>query len=661
MKKILVGIFAFLTVCFFFSCKQEDDETTPPSSCTVTLYANGGSMTNGSTESTKTYTVSYGAKDYLPSASDLGLTRENFFFLGWAESTNATEYKYQDEAYIQFYSDLTLYAVWKATESETFYISANGSDETGTGTEENPFATLAKATEEMTSRYADYAFIISGAISTETISFNDTAISSSLSANSITISGATGSETDSISPKGSSSIFVISTTRIPVLIKNITLKNGSGYAFTGKTLGGAVHVTSSSAEVSFSNVVFTENTADYGAAVFSNGIVTFSNCTFTKNSAQKAGGALHNEGTMIVEKCTISGNSSSEIAGGIYNKLSFTLKNTEISENTALSGGGIYNSGTIEMDSNCTISKNSASTKGAGIYNDGTFSTTGGTISENKFLTEDGIGAGIYNSKNLTLKSDVKNHTVATNGAALYNDSNGTVLFAKGKISENSSENGGAIFNKGSLTIAGGTITKNSAVNYGGAVYSTGSLTITYCNISSNMAKNGGGIALCGDGIEGIFSYGTISSNTAENGGGFYIEDAIFSMTKGSIGDEITELYGQIKDNIATSYGGGVYLKSGTLIVNAGIISAYGKRKITYDDISGTYIYSGNKAGANSGTATAGIYANCGNAWFSENGTIKKSGEVLTGTEITVDGTNCHYSDEDVVVGIDGWSATVGE
>lgn len=115
----------------------------------------------------------------------------------------------------------------------------------------------------------------------------------------------------------------------------------------------------------------------------------------------------------------------------------------------------------------------------------------------------------------------------------------------------------------------------------------------------------------------------------------------------------------QIRDNTATDYGGGVYLKSGSLIVNAGAVSAYGKRRITYTDTSGNYVYWGNRAGENGGTDSESSYSSCGNSWFSESGSVRRSGEVLTGTEITVGGTDCRYSDDDLVAGVSGWSGIV--
>ena len=68
-----------LTFCFV-SC-----ETATENTCTITFDANGGSIT------TATQTVTAGEKTALKSASELGLSRTNYAFVGWATKSDATE------------------------------------------------------------------------------------------------------------------------------------------------------------------------------------------------------------------------------------------------------------------------------------------------------------------------------------------------------------------------------------------------------------------------------------------------------------------------------------------------------------------------------------------------------------------------------------------
>ena len=74
--------------------------------CTVTFDANGGSIT------TATQTVTAGEKTALKSATELGLSRTNYAFVGWATKSDATTAEYADGAEVTLSDDLRLYAIW---------------------------------------------------------------------------------------------------------------------------------------------------------------------------------------------------------------------------------------------------------------------------------------------------------------------------------------------------------------------------------------------------------------------------------------------------------------------------------------------------------------------------------------------------------------------
>ena len=684
MRKSTLICFVLFASLAVLSCRENGDEYTPPETCTVTLYANGGTMTNGDTSSTirKTYTVAYGEELLLDSAEDLGLTYSGQHFLGWAEQQSSTSITYNNQVLLQIYSDLILYAVWKAAETETYYISASGDDSTGDGSAANPFATLDKAVTKITSKYNDYIFSISGETTSGGISFTDS-VYSSLEANSVTITGATDSSTDGISLSGSSSIITISTT-VPVTIQKLTLRNGKGTSLTGKKLGGAIYISSPTARtatVTIDSVCFTDNTASYGGALYNgHGIVSLTDCSFSSNESENIGGAIYNDGTLSLTACTISENSSSDSAGGMYNRASLTVSGSSITGNTAVNGGGIYNSGTILLQETCAVTKNSAE-KGGGIfnassggftfstgkitensasffggavYNDGTLETSGLSIQSNEVSSESGTAPGVYNNGELTLtNTNINNHESLTKGSALYNTSDGNAIFS-GTASSNSAVDGAAFYNEGTLTIQSGILKNNTASGYGGAIYSIGTLSIVRCDISYNEAVNGGAIALVGTDSNCMFAYGTVELNTAENGGGFYIEAGNLALS-----DDSDSGVAQILDNTATGYGGGVYLKSGSLTVTAGIISAFGKRVQENAYGGAAYYYSGNKAGENRNAGTAAeneSYSECGNAWFKEAGTIMRLGSELSGTATTVGETACFYSDADLVASVSDWA-----
>ena len=81
-------------------------------------------------------------------------------------------------------------------------------------------------------------------------------------------------------------------------------------------------------------------------------------------------------------------------------------------------------------------------------------------------------------------------------------------------------------------------------------------------------AYNGGGIYIAG-GIVAMYG-GTIHSNTARNGGAVYLSSGSFAMSGGSIG-----LKGGLESsqNVASSYGGGIFVESGSLTLNSALIT----------------------------------------------------------------------------------------
>ena len=74
--------------------------------CTITFDANGGTIT------TATQTVKAGIAAALKTATELGLSRRNYKFAGWATKSDATEAEYADGAEVTLSDNLTLCAIW---------------------------------------------------------------------------------------------------------------------------------------------------------------------------------------------------------------------------------------------------------------------------------------------------------------------------------------------------------------------------------------------------------------------------------------------------------------------------------------------------------------------------------------------------------------------
>lgn len=125
MERKIAALFLGLVFTFgFVSCETEADNSlalaalalssgssgavnpSTENTCKITFDANGGSIT------TATQTVTAGEKTALKSATELGLSRTNYAFVGWATKSGATTAEYADGAEVTLSDNLTLYAIW---------------------------------------------------------------------------------------------------------------------------------------------------------------------------------------------------------------------------------------------------------------------------------------------------------------------------------------------------------------------------------------------------------------------------------------------------------------------------------------------------------------------------------------------------------------------
>ena len=203
---------------------------------------------------------------------------------------------------------------------------------------------------------------------------------------------------------------------------------------------------------------------------------------------------------------------------------------------------------------------------------------------------------------------------------------------------------GGMCVNAGTLTITGGSFTKNEATGtgtniQGGAIYSEGgSLTLKGCMIGGNTsdegntAKKGGGIYLKNVTLtmEGV----TVKNNKAlTQGGGIYLADGELKIPNGT-----TIADNSATDNTAGNHnseaGGGIYVEKGTLTLNGGIISG---NSANANKGGGVYL----KAGTF--TMNSGEIKNCsakygGGVSLAGASTFTMTGGTITGCKADVEG-----------------------
>ena len=324
---------------------------------------------------------------------------------------------------------------------------------------------------------------------------------------------------------------------------------------------------------------------------------------------------------------------------------SLTMKNVTIKDcKTDYNAAGIYfRKGKDLTLENCTIEK------------------CKGTITAN--LASGGIDieepTGTVSLKDTEIKNCEVTGTQSTGGGIhLYK---GTCTLTNVIIQEcKAPKGGGMCVNAGTLTITGGSFTKNEATGtgtdiQGGAIYSEGGrLTLKSCMIGGdnsgdgNRAKKGGGIYLKnvaltmqsvtvknnkaltqGAGIylaagelkipggNTIANNSIIDNGNSEAGGGIYVEKGMLTLDGGSIDG----------NSANANKGGGVHLKTGTFTMNSGEIK----------NCSAKYGGGVSLAGKSSFTMKGGSITGC--KAKVEGGV---GGGIYTGakTQLTLEGTN---------------------
>ncbi|MEO9013117.1 MAG: T9SS type A sorting domain-containing protein [Ginsengibacter sp.] len=228
--------------------------------------------------------------------------------------------------------------------------------------------------------------------------------------------------------------IMISRSRL-VLLSNLVIIGNNA------TTGGGMNIYFSSAYLN--RVTLTENSANNGAAISSNGTFTSSltNVTISGNEAVSDGGGIYCISMLNLTNVKISGNSAAFRGGGIYvyypyandSSTSLILTNVSMSANISSTGGAIYNEASYPCIRNTIIFNNSG-----GIFNSsskrissinyslvqGLTKESNGNISGNKnpmFVAP--LSPGLSTGGDYRLKSDLSPAVNKGNNAFFSSDS----------------------------------------------------------------------------------------------------------------------------------------------------------------------------------------------------------------------------------------------
>ena len=443
-----------------------------------------------------------------------------------------------------------------------------GSDTTGDGTAANPYKTLEKGIQETNSN--GILHVLDGTYT----GAKNRALEIT---NSMSIIGESQDNTI-INAKGLDWIFDVHNPGLTVLFSKLTLKNayidwddGAAIWIEGSTVtvsectfidnyadngynGGAIY--NADGDLTITNCLFKDNYADnHGGAIYSkNGDLTVTDSTFKKNVAKKDGGAIYSKnGDLTVTNSIFKKNKAKKDDGGaIFNKNGdLTVTDSLFKKNKANNGvgGAIYTLDATSQVKNSDFIKNQAEYGGA-IYNEednaeSTLDVMDSYFSEN-YASDD--GGAIYNYGTVTVTdSEFLDNIAEDDAGALFNGNGSEATVTESEFNGNEAEYGGAIHNDGQLSVNKSEFTENTG-HEGGAIHNDGDTTINDSEFTENVGETGGAIHNEDVGVLEVTN-SDFTENEADDYGG-----AIYNS-----GDEVTVIGSNLIYNTAGEEGGAFY------------------------------------------------------------------------------------------------------
>lgn len=256
----------------------------------------------------------------------------------------------------------------------------------------------------------------------------------------------------------------------------------------------------------------------YGSGILNTGsIKSLTNNTYSGNKAYNGGG-LYNLGIIDAIENEVYSNNSARLAGGAItnfatiNTINATFTNNSTTDENSF-GGAIFNSGKIGAI-NGIFDRNTSTSAGGAITNVGEISSISGKFTNNQAKIAGGaIVTGDVSNETLTLNAnlkEIKNSIFENNkatdksgggGAIMNNQFTNTLTINSSSFNSNSANDGGAIFNTGSLAVSNSTFTNNTAQRTGGAIANVSdteqkvnaNLTVQNSNFYNNQSDAAGG------------------------------------------------------------------------------------------------------------------------------------------------------------------------
>lgn len=249
-----------------------------------------------------------------------------------------------------------------------------------------------------------------------------------------------------------------------------------------------------------------------GISVDAGGALTANHSTITRNIASDAGGGIANNGTTHLRSSKVSRNTAGSSGGGIINSGLLNISKSGIHANTALVGAGATSTGTVLIE-HSSIAKNRAQESTGGLFvESGTATVTESSVLGNSStMVVGGILAGLRTEVTLSSVTIADNVSQTTIAGGLGVDDGASVVVEDSVIkNNNTSTDGGGIYNTSDLVLRNTKVFGNQAGSQGGGIYNEdiGTATLYTTTVTKNIASADGG---------GVYNEvgGTVNLNTA--------------------------------------------------------------------------------------------------------------------------------------------------
>jgi len=438
---------------------------------------------------------------------------------------------------------------------------------------------------------------------------------------------------------------------------NLILNGGTiiGCEVEGTGYGGGIHTTGD-VTINGGNVCYNWNPSHVGgiyvytenaSLTMTNGNVDYNSCAGTGGGVRLDVGATFNmSGGSVSHNRAMGHVKQNGNGGGVYSEseCKFNFDAGKINYNYAYNRGGgidIWDSGTLKLSGSCEVIGNKAGYRGGGIsiavYTKGEnnlgveITNSGVKISNNQ--APFGGGISIINGN-----FEMTEGTVMGNVATMNVD----VPYKNLDLKDSDVAKGGALYiENGTVTLSGGTFSKNTSAHSGGGVYVQGGvLNVNGSTVSQNEATMYGGAAYVADLIAGegsgsskyiadayvTLSSGSVNGNEANIGGAIYVKNREDTIFVGYSKEKLSEIEWCdtakvtvngtviIENNIAEENGGAIAITKEDSTTNSSAI-------VNFDIESGSI--KNNTAGANGGA----VYVAGGNFSMSGGSIVENTAE----------------------------------